>query len=304
MIKTSNILDSFLLSYKPILYIVGPTAIGKSALAVTAARQLNCEIVSADAFQVYRGMSIGTAKPTIAQRSGIRHHLIDTLDPDMPYSLYDFLKEARLQIALAKKNNTPLVICGGNGLYCRALLYNYSLATPPPCAPSITASLTQTYDQGHQHTLHQELSRIDPDSAVKIHPNNKHHLIRALEIWHCTNKKPSTLKHQHPSANSDIFVLGLTAARSRVKECIDRRVDTMMDTGFVEEVRTLLSEGYSPLLPALKAIGYPELIAHLNGQCSLECAIINTKKKTAQFAKRQETWFKKIHEIHWHTAHL
>lgn len=285
-----------------ITYIVGPTAVGKSNYAIKLAQQDGAEIISADAYQVYRFMDIGTAKVSKKDLSMVKHHLINTHFPDTPYDVTQFLQRTNKLIIGAKKQNKPLIICGGNGLYLRSFIYNYSF---PQAAsnPIIRQQLQNDLHRQGAGKLWEQLNRIDPVTAKNIHPNNKHHLLRALEIHIITGKKPSTIKQQKPRPRCDTQVIGLTMNRSRVIEQINLRTDNMIKMGLIDEVELLLNKGYCESLPALNCIGYKETINYLKGRSTKEKMIELIKIHTHQFSKRQMTWFKKIENVIWKTQH-
>ena len=278
----------------PIIYIIGPTGIGKSSLALRLAKQLNTDIISADSYQVYKGMDIGTAKVSLDDQNEVPHHLIDTHLPSDPYTVIDFMRYC--QKTLDSSNQT--IICGGNGLFLRSFIYNYQFPKAKS-NPDIRNTLIHDYETGKKQSLWNQLNTVDPTSAATIHVNNKHQLIRALEIYLITNQAPSKIKQKQPKPRQDVTIIGLTNDRSVVTERIDKRVDTMIKQGLIEEVKHLLEQGYQPSLPALNCIGYKEAITYLNGGISQDEMIELIKVHTHQFSKRQMTWFKKIENVFW-----
>lgn len=272
--------------------VIGPTGIGKSDYAISLAKQTGAQIISADAYQVYRGMDIGTAKVSAELQRSVRHHLIDILDPNEPYSVHEFLSRTN---TLIQSTSSPYIICGGTGLYTHALLHDFSLTAPSN--PTIRAELTDTYAIDNGATLHVQLTQRDPQSATTIHPNNKHRLIRALEIAMITNEKPSELK-QRSTQRTDIAIIGLTSSRDTIRDRIDRRVDAMMAQGFRDEVQHLCNR-YPTIPPALHAIGYKQLSDHLIQNTPLDEAVEQIKIKTKQFAKRQLTWYRRLNHVKW-----
>lgn len=277
----------------PILYIIGPTAIGKSDLALSLAQKHGAEIISADSYQVYQGMDIGTAKVSKEDQQKVPHHLIDIHTPDQSYSVMDFIHYCNKQI----KANKPMIICGGNGLFLRSFLYQYNFPKAES-DPQVRESLMTAYAQ-NKDALWEQLNSIDPDSASRIHVNNVHQLVRALEIYTITKKAPSQIKQQHASPREDVTIVGLTCDRNVVIDRINARVDAMISNGLIEEAQGLLSAGYSPTLPALKCIGYQEAFEYIHGRISLDEMIELIKIHTRQFSKRQMTWFKKIDNVFW-----
>ncbi len=280
-----------------ITYIIGPTGIGKSSYAINLAQELNAEIISADAYQVYKGMDIGTAKITKEEQHIIPHHLIDIRNPDDAYNVTDFLNYTREILNNTKKH---IIICGGNGLFARAFLYNYTFPNAPS-NPEIRKQLEHQYTEHGKQSLWNLLNSIDPMSASKIHPNNRHHLLRALEIYEITKTPASHIKHQSNEPRNDTKIIGLTTDKNRVITRIHKRVDLMIQQGLVEEVIKLKKEGYTQNLPALKCIGYKECFDYLNNSITLEKMIDSIKVHTQQFSKQQMTWFKKIQNVTWKT---
>tara|TARA_B100000686_G_C16601807_1_gene869061 strand:- start:102 stop:1001 length:900 start_codon:yes stop_codon:yes gene_type:complete len=293
--KTLNFFD--ITFDKPIIYIIGPTAIGKSKLALELAQQFQADIISADSYQVYKGMDIGTAKASTEDRLLVPHHLIDTHLPTEAYNVTDFIRYCKQHL----NPNKRTIICGGNGLFLRSFLYDYHFPKAKS-NPEIRDSLMHDYERGNKQDLWNQLHSIDPKTASQIHPNNKHRLIRALEIYHITKHPPSSLKQKKAKPRDDVTILGLTCDRNVVTERIDIRVDMMIKHGLIEEVKTLLEAGYEPSLPALNCIGYKETIHYLNGSISYDEMIHLIKIHTHQFSKRQMTWFKKIDNVFWNVS--
>jgi tRNA dimethylallyltransferase len=279
--------------------ILGPTGIGKSEFAIALAQKTNAQIISADAYQVYTGMDIGTAKINPKDQQNVVHHLIDIKHPNEPYSVHDFLQRSDSIIQQCKTTQTPLIICGGTGLFLRAFLYQYQFPQVQ-FDPHLREQLTQEYQQDSGHKLWKELNEIDTVSANKIHPNNKHHLIRALELARSTKKKPSEIKHQS-NIRSDVQIIGLTAEKSQLIDRINLRVDKMIEQGLVNEVKLLLDKGYSANLQSLKSIGYKEVISYLNDDIGHDEMIHLIKLNTKRFSKQQMTWFKKFENVNWQT---
>ncbi len=293
--KTLNFFDINI--DKPIIYIIGPTAIGKSEFALSLAQHLKAEIISADSYQVYQGMDIGTAKVSKNDRLLVPHHLIDTHLPDQPYNVTDFLRYCNDYL----QSNKQVIICGGNGLFLRSFLYRYEFPKAKS-DPNIRQSLMHDYDKGLKQSLWDKLHSVDPKTAANIHINNKHQLIRALEIYHITQQPPSSIKLQNATPRNDVTVLGLTCDRNVVTQRIDERVDIMINNGLIDEVKHLLDVGYTSSLPALNCIGYKETIQYLNGSITRDEMIRLIKIHTHQFSKRQMTWFKKIDNVFWNVS--
>jgi tRNA dimethylallyltransferase len=276
--------------------IIGPTAGGKSALAMQIAAALNrdgttCEIVTADAYQIYTGLDIGTAKPTQAEQALLPHHLLDIIDPSdpTPFTVHDWLTAATRTIAeIQQRGNLPIVV-GGTHLYIKALLDGLFEAPPPDEA--LRASLrSRTLAD-----LRQELERVDPIAASRIHPNDERRTIRALEILHQTGTPISQQQTQWatPTAHTDRVLIGLVWEIPDINRRINARVKGMMEQGLLDEVRALHAAGR--LGPqAREALGYKQLIDHLEGRCSLDDAVERIKIETRRFAKNQRTWLKRL----------
>lgn len=282
----------------PVVAVVGPTASGKSRLAVDLALKKNGEIVSADSMQIYRHMQIGTAKPTIEERRGVAHHLIDFLEPDQPFSVADFVEKASACIRDIFQRGKLPIVAGGTGLYVRSLLHNIRFSTQSGDA-ALRGELTRRAEKEGGQALLDELRSFDPQSAQRLHPHNIHRIVRAIEIYRTTGVTMTEQLAQSRKEESpyQACILGLTYAnRQELYRRIDERVDEMMKNGLVEEAKTLL-----PLhLPtARQAIGYKELIPYFHGDCTLEQAVDQIKKETRHYAKRQLTWFRREEGIHW-----
>jgi len=270
--------------------VIGPTAIGKSDYAIQLAKKKTAEIISADAYQVYKGMNIGTGKITPAQLATVPHHLIDIKSPDEPYSAAEFVSRTNDIIANA---TTPIIICGGTGMYINALLHDYAFAPETP-----SAEVKQKVAQLPESERWEKLNQIDPASGKSIHPNNINRLTRALEIYYTTNKKPSLYRPQSSPQRPDIELIGLTTDREIVRQRISKRVDAMVAQGLFDEVETLLKT-YPKTAIAFQALGYKQIIAHFEDEMNREDAIQAIKTKTHQFAKRQMTWYRRFKNVNW-----
>jgi len=276
------------------LVILGPTASGKSALAMAVARQRGAEILSVDSMQVYRAMDIGTAKPTVAERKEIPHHLIDIVDPSESFTVARFVELAGAVIA----SNRPLIATGGTPLYYKSLFHG--LFEGPSADSEIRDQLrTQSGEQ-----LHRRLSAIDAAAAARIHQNDTRRLIRALEVFELTGKPISSFQTdwQSPAALHQAVWIGLSWDRAALNRRINLRVQQMVAAGWLAETRSLL-DCFGDLSPtAGKATGYAELIEHLHGKCSLDEAIEQIKIATRQLARRQMKWFRRFPNVHWINA--
>jgi tRNA dimethylallyltransferase len=284
-----------------VVFIVGPTAVGKSALALELARRLGGEIVSADSRLLYRGMDIGTAKPTADERALIPHHLIDVTDPDKPWSLADFKKAALVCFDEIRMRGRLPLCTGGSGQYIRALLEGWEI---PPAASSreVRELLERRAETEGAAALHAELARLDPAAAAKIDSRNARRVIRALEVVLSTGK-PFSAQRARGAVPFRPIVLGLTMPRPELYARADVRIDAMMAAGWVEEVRALLARGYSPDLPAFSALGYGQIARHLRGELTLAECITDIRRATRVFIRRQANWFRTDDpRIHWMLA--
>ena len=282
----------------PLVVIVGPTAVGKSRIAIELARRLNGEIVSADSRLFYRGMDIGTAKPSNEDRMQITHHLIDIAEPDEIISLRIFQSKAQEFINKVINNYKLPILVGGTGQYIHAITEGWTI---PPQKPNekLRTLLYDWADEIGTEGIHQKLVLLDPVAAEKIDPRNVRRTIRALEVILGTGK---LFSHQRSKAGTkyDLKMIGLFLPREMLYQRIDERINQMISDGLIEEVKNLLSKGYSPDLPSMSAIGYHEISNYLQNKISYEDAIMLMKRKTRQFVRRQANWFKlNDPNIHW-----
>lgn len=278
--------------------IVGPTAVGKSELALHLAQYFPIEIISADSRQVYRHMDIGTNKPTLAERAAVTHHVIDVVEPDENFSLAMYHRLAIEALdAIHQKGKLPLLV-GGSGLYVWSLVEGWEIPRVPP-NQQLRRRLEVRAKQEGSHTLYQELQDIDPVAAEKINPSNIRRIIRALEIYQATGQPPSQLQRKRAPCFS-VLIIGLTLERSELYRKIDWRVDRMIQRGLVEEVEQLLKKGYSPSLPSMSGIGYKEIGQFLRGEMTLPESIDKIKYETHRLARHQYAWFRlNDSRIHW-----
>lgn len=288
-----------------ILAVVGPTASGKSALALALAQRLDGEIVSCDSMQVYRGMDIGTAKPSREERALVPHHLIDILEPEQPFSAMDFAAAAEKAIRdICSRGHVP-VLCGGTGLYLDTLLRGAETQTPG-ADPAVREELQRIADVQGAEVLHGMLREVDPEGAAAVHPNNVRRVIRALEVWRATGLPKSewdrrSAEQEPPYAAT---VIGLEYEdRQLLYSRIERRVDEMLQAGLVAETEALLARGVFEASPtACGAIGYKELLPYCRGEITLEEAVQMLKTATRRYAKRQMTWFRAKPYVQWISA--
>lgn len=286
-------------SKNPVLIIAGPTAVGKTAASILLAQELGAEIVCVDSMQIYRGMDIGTAKPTREQRALVPHNMIDIVDPDQPYSVGDYLKDAQAVIEkIRAAGKIPLVV-GGTGLYIRAL--TRGLFEGPAADPQLREQFLEREASVGPGTLYKELVNLDPESALKIHPNDVRRTIRALEVYHLKDRKLSDFQKEHAfnDARFQYRLLFLVRARHELYPRIEARVDQMIQEGLEAEVKLLLDRGFGPELPSMKGLGYQHLMAYLQGNMPRTEAISLLKRDTKRYAKRQFTWFRREPAAQW-----
>lgn len=282
----------------PILALVGPTAVGKTAVSVALAQRLGAEIISGDSMQVYRGMDIGTAKITPEEMAGVPHHMIDIKEPDQPFTVAEFQGRVDALIReIVGRGRLPMLV-GGTGLYVRAVLepYTFTEMEADPALRSRLAAEEERLGPGH---LHRQLQAVDPAAAAKLHPNDLRRIIRALEV-HTLTGVPISATQTAAGAErryDDLFV-GLTMEREALYRRIDQRVDQMLAGGWLEEVQRLLAR-YPPSLPSMRALGYRELVQYLRGLLTLPEATELIKRNTRRFAKRQFTWFRRERRLRW-----
>lgn len=287
-------------SGKTIIYLAGPTASGKSALAVSVAKQLNTGVLSADSRQFYKEMPIATAQISEADQKGIPHFFLSFLEPDAIYSAGHFEQDALSFAQEWFQSHETLILTGGSGLYARAFLYGFSGL--PETDPEIRQQVQKDFDSHGLYMLQLELVEKDPDTFFKIDIQNPRRVMRALELIRQTGKSIHVLQSGKPSPrNFNVITLGLDWPRAELYERIDQRVLEMMKAGLVEEAKNLMNKGYSPHLPALRAVGFPEAFAFLNGECKESEMIERIQQHSRNYAKRQMTWLRKEPNINWFT---
>jgi tRNA dimethylallyltransferase len=280
-----------------VLCIVGPTASGKTTLALLIARKLHGEIISADSRQVYRYLDIGTAKPTRQQLRQVKHHFVDELEPDENFSAGEFGRKGRQIIdKLFRMKKVPIVV-GGSGLYVRSLVNGF-FEGPSAEGDMRQRLYSQLHEQGADKLL-AELRRVDPASASTLLPTNTRRIIRALEVFELTGVPISKLHQRKIKIDFVPLMIGLQWDRNLLYERINSRVDAMVENGFLDEVRTLLDHGYSETTNSLQTVGYQEAILHLRGEIDYDTMVESIKRNTRRFAKRQLTWFRPDKRIHW-----
>jgi tRNA dimethylallyltransferase len=285
------------------IVVVGPTASGKTALSLLLARRLNAEIISADSRQIYRHLTIGTAKPSETDRRDVPHHFIDVLDPRQDYSAGEFGTEARAVLADIQKRGKRALVVGGSGLYVKGLVDGFF--DGPGKDPEIRERLERELEQEGVTGLLKKLTLIDPASAAVMSREPKaRRIMRALEVYYSTGKPLSVhFAEQKSRTMPNVIMVAPLWERALLYKHIDDRVTGMMKSGFLEEVRWLESEGYPPHLNALNTVGYRELVEYLGNKITLEEAVSLIKMNTRRFAKRQMTWFKRDERIRWIPVH-
>ncbi len=282
----------------PLVVILGPTAVGKTQLSLELAQRFSGEIVSADSRQIYRGLDIGTAKPSPAEQALVPHHLLDIRAPDEPLSLAEYQQLAYAAIdAIHRRGRLPFLV-GGTALYLRAVVEGLRLPDAPP-DPALRAELEAFAAQEGAGALHARLQALDPATAEKIDARNVRRVVRALEIVLTTGKPKSELESAAPPPYR-IRQIGLRMPRAALYARVDARVEAMVAAGLVEETRHLLEQGYPPHLPALTSLGYREITAYLRGEMSLEEAVERIKVETHRFVRHQMTWFRRMKGICWY----
>jgi tRNA dimethylallyltransferase len=279
-----------------IVAVVGATAVGKSDLALRLARELGAEIINADSMQLYRGMDIGTAKVTEAERGGVRHHLLDIWDVRETASVAEYQRLARGVLRDLHERGVPAVIVGGSGLYVRALLDDMVF---PGTDPQIRARLEAQIDEVGPALMHERLAQVDPVAAIAILPTNSRRIVRALEVVEMTGQPFTASLPVDPRPVHDAVRIGLELPREVLDARIDLRVDRMWDTGLVDEVRSLAALGLREGVTASRALGYAQVLKALDGECSLLEAKQETARATRRFARRQDSWFRRDPHVRW-----
>ncbi len=284
---------------QPLIIIAGPTATGKTKLAVMLAKQLNGSIISADSMQVYRGMDIGSAKASAEEQAAVKHYLLDIREPEESFSVWEFQKAAKEAIAEITAAGKIPILVGGTGFYIQALLYDIAFEESGPIQVREKWEKIAA-DRGYEY-LYEELKRVDPESTAKIHANNHKRILRALEYYDLTGEKISLhnqRESQKESSYQELFYV-LTMERALLYQRIEQRVDAMLAGGLIEEVQKLYDRGCRREMTAMQGLGYKEILNYLSGEWSLEKAAEELKKGTRHFAKRQITWFKREKNVEW-----
>jgi tRNA dimethylallyltransferase len=275
--------------------------VGKSVCAFELAQRFGLEIINADSMQVYRGMDIGSAKPSPYERDLVTHHLIDIRNPDEEFSAAQFREAAHNIIVSLFQQGKQALVVGGTGLYIRAL--TRGLFPAPPADQRLRKELKKKEEREGKWYLHRELEKVDPEAALRIHPNDIFRTIRALEIFYLTGTSISRQhqNHQFKESHFNVLKIGLLRDREAIYHRIEERVDTMLSAGLLEEVTLLLKQGYAPTIKPFHSLGYKQILGYLQGITSLDEAAHLIKRNTKRYAKRQLTWFRKDTEIEWFT---
>lgn len=284
-------------SSAPVVAIVGPTAVGKSRLALEVATRLGGEIVTADSRQVYRYMDIGTAKPVPAERAAVPHHMLDLVEPNDVYTAGRFRMEGTRVLDRLAAQAVPALVTGGTGFYVRTLLEGLAPPAVPPDAELREALRALVAAEGAE-ALHRRLAARDPVSAARIHPRDVPRVVRALEIVEGTGERVAPVHFDERPA----LYVGLTMDRAQLHQRADRRIVQQMESGLVEETRLLLAMGYDPTSPALAGFGYAQMVAYLRGDVTLDEAVRLYQAATRRYIHRQMTWFRGNPHIHWMEA--
>lgn len=285
----------------PLVVIVGSTGVGKTTLSLELAHHLKCEVVSADSRQIYRGMDIGTAKATPAEREQVPHHLLDLADPDQVITLAQYQSRAYQAVdAILARGHVPLLV-GGTGLYVRAVVEGWTIPRVPPDR-GLREDLERLAEEQGAEALHRRLAEVDPVSARRIDPRNVRRVIRALEVYRGTGRPFSAFQRREPPPYRILWI-GLTMPRADLYRRLDRRIEAMLEAGLVEEVRSLLQAGYGLDLPAMSGVGYREIGRYLQGELDLDEAVVLMNRRTRRLVRHQYNWFRlEDPRIHWYDA--
>ena len=283
-----------------IVCVVGPTASGKTGFALELAARIDAEILSADSRQIYRGLDIGTAKPTVIERAHIRHHGFDLVEPDQYFDAARYRTMARAAIADAHRRHKPIIVAGGTGLYIRVLLHD--LCPAPPRAPALRAVLVRWAAAQGPPALHRRLALVDAPAAARIHVNDAMRIVRALEVALLSGRRLSDWQRDHAFAPGpfEALLVGLAVPPVTLDARIAARVDGMLARGWLTEVRTLHARGHADDAPVWRTLGYAQMRAVVEGRCTLAAARDATVLATRRYAKRQRTWFRREPGVVWH----
>ncbi|MFQ9510988.1 MAG: tRNA (adenosine(37)-N6)-dimethylallyltransferase MiaA [Lachnospiraceae bacterium] len=285
---------------KPLIILTGPTAVGKTDLSIDLAKAVNGEIVSADSMQVYKYMDIGSAKIKPEEMKGIRHHLVDAIEPDEDFNVVRFQKMAKAALDEIYKNGKIPIVTGGTGFYIQALLYDIDFEDTKEDT-SYRNSLEALAEEKGCEYVHKMLEEVDKKAAMEIHPNNTKRVIRALEYFKETGRPISEHNEEQRRKDSpyQFVYFVLNRARATLYDRINLRIDQMLEAGLLDEVKSLAEKGYTKDMVSMQGLGYKEILAYLDGEMTMEEAIYILKRDTRHFAKRQLTWFKREKDVTW-----
>lgn len=298
-LHNSKIIKNHISGKMPLIILTGPTAVGKTEISIRLAKAVNGEIISADSMQVYKFMDIGTAKILPKEMQGIKHYLIDVINPTEDFNVVMFQRMAKTAMEKIYSQGKIPIIAGGTGFYIQALLYDTIFEETEES--NYRKELTQYYEQYGAHMLHEKLKEIDTISYEQIHENNVKRVIRALEFYHDAGYPISrhNIEQQHKKSPYNFVYFVLNDNRMRLYDKIEHRIDAMIRDGLVKEVANLLSMGCTKDMVSMQGLGYKEIIPYLNGECTLEEAVYILKRDTRHYAKRQLTWFRRQKDITW-----
>jgi len=286
----------------PIVVVTGPTASGKTPLAIRLALRFGAEIINADSMQVYRGMDVGTAKPTLEERGLVAHHLIDVVNPDVQYNAGRYAEDARAADGAIRARGKRVILCGGTGLYIRAFLAGLigGVGSDPELRRQLEEEHARAVEQGDAGALHRRLASVDPEAAERLHPNDLRRIVRALELFETTGLSKSQLgREQGQPHGFRVLHLALDPGRDELRRRIDLRCERMLESGLLQEVRALREAGYGPELASMRAIGYRHMQPVIDGVDTLANVLELMKTDTRKFARRQRTWLRAVPEAVW-----
>lgn len=283
-----------------LLILTGPTAVGKTSISINLGEKLNGEIISADSMQIYKGMDTGTSKITLNEMQNIPHHMLDIVNPDEDFTVSDFKNKAENHIEMINKNGKLPIVVGGTGLYINSLVYHLKF-TNVESNEELRKKYMWLADENGNEYIHNELYKVDPISAKRIHINDRQRVIRALEIFYETGKPMSNHNKDFRKEKDqyNLTMVALIMERKKLYHRINERVDLMLKEGLVEEVAGLMEKGYNRELISMQGIGYKEIISYLEGEVNLDEATTILKRNTRRYAKRQLTWFKRDKRVKW-----
>lgn len=282
-----------------VIFIVGPTAVGKTDVSIQLAKALDGEIVSADSVQIYKKLNIGSAKPTLEEIDGVPHHLLDFVDPEISFSVSDYTRLAKEVIQEIRSRGKTPIVAGGTGLYVNALLYDMDFGKTES-DDEYRNTLEHIVDEKGNEALHQMLEAIDPEAAEKIHANNVRRVIRALEVNKMTGKPMSDFASDPvPTDDYETVIIGLTRSRQMLYERINKRVDIMLSAGLIEEVKKLKKDGIDGRYQSMQGIGYKEVLEYLDDNYDFDTMVTVLKQSSRRYAKRQMTWFRRYKDMEW-----